>query len=1209
MPESDPEPEASSEDPSPETLRRRPLRLLFAWLVRFAVWSLLVALVGAGLAVAVGLFVYFNRATIVNEVLATYVKPFDAEVGTIDFLPLGTVTVTNLVLEPKEVDTEMPLLAVPEITLTYRFDELRQTRRFRTATFESPAIRLPESTLRALAKESGNNGGKTSNPISLETFSFFSERFTVNDGTLLVDGLQAPAIRSGWSLEVESPAFDESGWLVNPVRWALRNFEVGPEGAWGRLEAVSGDLSFTRDLSAISTGELVIPDSEILITPEWFAETDGAERQSVPESGEDEAPSSREEASAPRNPAPFSSLTIESVSIGSTRIRVEGFHGDGGLPELPEISFETAVELDGIAMRDGRWDSATPLDLELTDISLGEGAAPLASCDVILVRAGSLGDPIHERRVDEIEFIGLDAALTPTSLEPFVDASEPDPDADSDDHMEDRSAPEPPNATESRPWTIGSLRIEGGHLLARDLYAGNEPLPRIETLVSGRLEDLVLGGTDGFSSDAMQELRLEQSRLWPPGAAPGETPPLLEWQRADLRIDWNHFQKTNHIDRFVARGPSIQFTDDSLGDWIRFDLPSPEDPRPVNRPVYRVRELLVTGGHLLADSQFADGAVPKILSQFQIETDESPDAGPFSYAATLTDFQLRNHAVTLDAVESPTSPPPPEEPTLEEEPLSPVREESVLRIDEIALKATAEQLQRDREIESLRFSGGRLTVGKGLESLIQQTRDASSDPPADPSETESETNPEGEPEEDETSTDQAAARAEEEADSPEADEPTPELPEWVVKRLEIEGSEVRFETLIPQVEGLEFEVDTTLTDIPLSPDGLLAQDKLQKIELSGIEIKDPYDSFITVAELPTIFVGFSLAGLAKQEVERIDLINPSLHVGQGLFWWIEYQRNFRKQNEGASVGIAGADTVSESPDWTIKLLEATAGKIVIAPTGVPLGVVPFPFNASTTMEGGELELTLTIPQEEHVYHFPDYNVTLHGLSGDVLFNVPVKQENNNLVQKFFLDRLIWKQYEATDLYLSVTFDEEGIYGDLGGYAYDGYVNAGFNFYLDRPGRWDAWIAGTGLSTGPITQVLAPENFRMEGPISLELVSEGFKKKLSETTAEFQTTAPGWFDVTKLDAIFDHIPEDWTGWQKSLTELGLIALKRFDYDKGAGSLYLRGRDGLFSLRFTGPTGIRVLDLHLHDERNTTAGVTPGTESRREDSASASADSSE
>src|SRR5690606_12668349 len=146
---------------------------------------------------------------------------------------------------------------------------------------------------------------------------------------------------------------------------------------------------------------------------------------------------------------------------------------------------------------------------------------------------------------------------------------------------------------------------------------------------------------------------------------------------------------------------------------------------------------------------------------------------------------------------------------------------------------------------------------------------------------------------------------------------------------------------------------------------------------------------------------------------------PSLHVGQGLFWWIDYQRNFREQNEGASVGIeAGVETAGK-PDWVIKTINATAGKIVIAPTGIPIGIVPFPFNATTSMSGGNIELKLTIPDEDHVYRFPDYKVELYGLTGDVQFNVPVQTIDNNLVQTFTLKRAIWKEHEARDLYISV----------------------------------------------------------------------------------------------------------------------------------------------------------------------------------------------
>jgi hypothetical protein len=196
----------------------------------------------------------------------------------------------------------------------------------------------------------------------------------------------------------------------------------------------------------------------------------------------------------------------------------------------------------------------------------------------------------------------------------------------------------------------------------------------------------------------------------------------------------------------------------------------------------------------------------------------------------------------------------------------------------------------------------------------------------------------------------------------------------------------------------------------------------------------------------------------------------------------------------------------------------------------------------------------------------------------------VEDVNNNLVQTFTLKRAKWKDYEARDLFLSVTFDENGVYGKFGGAAYDGYTEGQFNFYLKDEGKWDAWIAGTGLDTGPITSVIAPGTFLMDGKVSLKLISEGRRKVVGKTSGEFRTTTPGWFDVTKLDTILATLPPEWNSLQRSLTELSLIALKRFDYDSGSGSLSFLNREGTLDLRFEGDDGTRALRLQAHDERN-------------------------
>jgi hypothetical protein len=205
----------------------------------------------------------------------------------------------------------------------------------------------------------------------------------------------------------------------------------------------------------------------------------------------------------------------------------------------------------------------------------------------------------------------------------------------------------------------------------------------------------------------------------------------------------------------------------------------------------------------------------------------------------------------------------------------------VIRIADIEVDFTAAGLQRARRIDRVKVDGAVLTVGDGLKSVVQGEEGEKADPPA-PAPVPPVTRP----------------------DPPtNAVAPLRAMPTWILGKVELTRSRVHFESLIPQVEGLQFAIETKLEEVPLSLEGLLAQEKLQKIELAGIEIRDPYNSFITVAELPTIFVEFSLAGLARQQIEKIDLIGPSLHVGQGLFWWIDYQRKFRAQNEGASIGI------------------------------------------------------------------------------------------------------------------------------------------------------------------------------------------------------------------------------------------------------------------------------------------------------------------
>lgn len=1101
---------------------------MLRWLLRFSGWLLSITALGI---VVVGLLaatLYWNRARVLENSLEFLAKPFEVEVGKVHLFPLGQIRVEDLRLTPRRIDSDGKMLTVPELVLTYDFADLQSNRKVRSLLLKEPELVLTDPMISGLGQEGG--APREAFEFDLRSLGFFTESVKVESGHFRLESGELPPVVANWDLTVPALDFDEDGVLRNPIDLSLSDVrvELPSEPTSARSILLRGRAN--QDLSSIEILDLRLEGLDLTLTPEWIS------------------PKKKNAASAPTERPSLPELALRSLSLGESRFRISGFDGSDEQVAIPETEFDASASFSGISYREGSWTSESSLSLELRNVAIGSIAAQLASADQVSIELESLETLLREHRFARLELQGIDVVLSDEGLARCRENAHREPDNPPDSVAQD----DPPKA-----WVFDEVEVGGGTFLMKDLTLDGKESVRLETRVDGRLRDLRFGGEDGFASEGIQEVQLADTRLWAPGVTVGNLS-LLHLKAAEGTVDWRKFDFNNRIESLRVSGAEINFTDEALGAWLKPDGPE-RATGPENRPVYKVADLDIREGTLVADSQFASGRVPKITAQFSMTNDPDEETDPFAYLLQFMDLELRNHSIITDQDSAPAA--------------SPIAEEQVFTVREIDVRSTAEMLQRDREVGEVTLRGAVLRVGNGLKALVgtdEEEADATPDP--DPA--------------------QAAG-----------DPNLAAVPTWTLKRVKVTESQVQFESLLPEIEGLNFAIETTLTDVPLSPAGILAQEKIQQVELAGLEIRDPYDSFIPVAMLPTIFVKFSLAGLARQEIEKIDLITPSLFVGQGLFWWVDYQRNFRAQNEGTSFGVPDGEAEDVEPEessptnWVIKEIEATSGKIVIAPTGIPIGVVPFPFNASTNLKDGRIELKLEIPDEESsVYEFPNYKVELYGLEGDVLFNVPVQQVDNNLYQQFRLDRLRWKDYEAQNVFLEVTFDADGVYGKVEGDAYGGYVNGAFNFYLNDPGKWDAWITGSRLESKPLTDVLAPQNFRMEGPVYLVLVTEGRDKTLGETTGEVETLAPGWFDITKLDELLARLPDDWSQLQTGLAEIGIEALKRFEYDKGAGSLTFQGREGDLDLRFTGPYGSRTFHLQLHDtrsEKQTKLTATPAT----------------
>lgn len=429
-------------------------------------------------------------------------------------------------------------------------------------------------------------------------------------------------------------------------------------------------------------------------------------------------------------------------------------------------------------------------------------------------------------------------------------------------------------------------------------------------------------------------------------------------------------------------------------------------------------------------------------------------------------------------------------------------------------------------------------------------------------------------------------------------EPSP-LSDWRVNKLSIDDAAVTLQRVAPGLPPMKFNIDYEAADMPLNPAELAGNFKPQRIELSQLGIKSPYNPLREVARLDTVFVDFTLDGLFKQRIDQIEIVSPTLNVGEDLFWYIDYYRKYaagetlpnpNQQVAGTSTfaALEAATAAAEAPEkqahaWTINTLAVHGGKLVIAPKGVPLAGIPrpFPFSFVSKLDKGQIDAEFDIPSDTYVWE--DLKLALEGMRGHVLFNLPVKGQDNNLTETFNVDRIRYKQLHLEQGHLSVTYDVNGIYGKFGGAAYEGYVSGAFNVYLDQSFSWDGWISGIGVRSTEITQKISPAYFLLDGKVDLTLVAQGDKDELYQCDIKFTNPTPGKFSIQALNDALKAIPTDAASYQRDIMRIGVETVRDFEYAKVDGQCRFYGREGKGHLHFVGPTGSRNIELNVYDHR--------------------------
>ena len=458
--------------------------------------------------------------------------------------------------------------------------------------------------------------------------------------------------------------------------------------------------------------------------------------------------------------------------------------------------------------------------------------------------------------------------------------------------------------------------------------------------------------------------------------------------------------------------------------------------------------------------------------------------------------------------------------------------EPFLDLDLVRLQATPHGLMADRKVSAVAASGGRLVVGAAFHKILSGRSSSTA------------------------------------AGSPAA--------AWILGALDIRKVAVILDDERPGVSDIEFQLNTTLRD--LSP--AQAADALggaqQAIEISDLEVPSPRDPLTKVLTLRSLFLRFTLAGLLHQELDELTILHPTMYVGEDLFWYMD---DAQKRLGGGQAG---------SPGWKVRRLDVKFGRLVLGSGG--RAEYGFPLNFQTSAEDVSLDnlaalkmqAGLEIPAQD--YAFESYQLKFSTQEGELRFAYPPEKKENNLVGTVRLNSVLWRQYRAGNAWISTTFDQTGINGEFGGHFYGGYISGGFSFLFDDQTPWIGWIGGKGVDLRQLTDVVAPKNFRMTGPLAFKVQTNALGREIERLKGDFHASKPGRLTISKLDEFLANIPGKWAALKKSSTRIALETLRDFDYTTAAGDFWIVREQGIVDLKLQGPQGSRTLKGVLHADES-------------------------
>ncbi|MEO0452743.1 MAG: hypothetical protein AAFY98_01230 [Verrucomicrobiota bacterium] len=360
-----------------------------------------------------------------------------------------------------------------------------------------------------------------------------------------------------------------------------------------------------------------------------------------------------------------------------------------------------------------------------------------------------------------------------------------------------------------------------------------------------------------------------------------------------------------------------------------------------------------------------------------------------------------------------------------------------------------------------------------------------------------------------------------------------------------------------------------------------AAQSIQTARAFNISINSPLDPLAPVLFFSEIEFHFSWAGIQQKVIDQLAIRRPVLYVGQDLFWFVKLVQQGKVSSSGAK------SEPSEQP-WSLSNFSITDGEVIVTTFGRPGYSLPVTFhtekNGLVLGSFNELALDIRCEVEKGIYDYRDeYGVIVEVSKGDLEFSLPPKKNANNVVQTIEFSYLDWKGLRIDEAYISMTFDERGLFAKFEGEKSGGYVGGDLSVFADRGFDWVASTWATDLEALSVSQKLSPENLVIEGVLDGTFIASGKANEILNLSGDIDLKAPGVMTISAVDEVLRKLPADWGAIRKELTSFSLEAFRRYDYHEGKCTFNYSPRKSFVQLRMDGEQGERNFDLRWVDLR--------------------------